>query len=378
MVPLAKHPTYTHDGAGLRKHADPPKLWIWLVAGSIAFHIGLWLMLPALLRAAARSSAATAATPIEFVDISTLDVATAPSVTPPEATASEAAASTQANPVPETATEPLESAQPPSIQPQQDPNIAFNPEFQPVPAPAPDVLQPDSAIAPQPSGVAERPTPQPPPQAPQPESSQPPQPLQPPAPTTPEAQLPMGNDSGSGLSGETLPPVPNIPETFPGDVAANPGPTNPNLKPGDIANPDGYDDGIGEIAVSGEAAPTNLQANIISFGTVPLEENPTDIPEQPAQAIQPSMSFVSDPMTPGSCIVPPESVSWFGAEIAIRVTVGADGRVLQTQVREGPGSPDYAELAECLIRQWQFNPASTSGIPVVSDNLIVYLTVNRL
>ncbi|MBW4654163.1 MAG: TonB family protein [Kaiparowitsia implicata GSE-PSE-MK54-09C] len=386
MGQLAHVQKYLYTDAGFRKHLDPPKLWWWVAMGSLLLHFGLLLLLPYLLRMMTRSSA-SAATPIEIVDLNTLGLqgsetaeatpdAQFEDIPPAFDAESGAIAPPDAFSAPQPA--PL-----PNPAPAPDGAIALNPELQPNPQPNLP-LGLDFSLPPQPSV----------PDSQVPES-------QAPDSQFPESQFPESpSPEATAPSPQPFPPETSAPET-PGDLGQPPGETFPDSEPlpsppavpnpGDIAaglpdQPDGGDrpssgnptDGIlPDVAIGGEAMPTSLVATIVSTRSVPESENPRDIPEIPAQVLDTSRTFLADPTQSGNCLIQPESLPWFGVEVDIQVTIDASGRVIGTTVRNSSGNADYADLAACLVQRWEFSPATTEGMAIASDYLIVSVVVNR-
>jgi protein TonB len=61
----------------------------------------------------------------------------------------------------------------------------------------------------------------------------------------------------------------------------------------------------------------------------------------------------------------PAAAAEFGAAgtIVVRVLVGEDGRVKETQLLKTFGNPACEQAALDAARQWQFNPATKDGVP---------------
>ena len=382
---------------GKLRHQDPPKLWRNVFAGSVGVHLLLLLTVPTLLQAVAGQSEAgmQVTTPIELVDLDSLGVGS-PAIVGEGSTVTDAANTDAANPA---AAIPTASTQAPA------------PAIAPPPTPVPQSAIP-SAFAPTALGsdrpLAQSPTPvlSPPPPAPQPsispnpspstltsplpqpsipsdianptESASSPDPL--PEPSSPAIGQPeigqpeIGEPAPSQSDlGETLPDAPN---PYSGEVATNPIPGGGVAGTG---NPDASGNtpgaGLSEVSVNSQGLPTSLTVSVVRTSQLPPSET-ADTPDQSAILLANSFTVVADPTQPGACQITPESVNFFGATVAMRVTVALDGRVSETPIRQSSGSTEYDNLASCLVKQnLRFTPASTAGIATPSDNLVVSITV---
>lgn len=353
------------------RYKDPQRLWPSVIGGSVALHIAVLLAMPLLLRVAGvRAEVATQPpVPVELIDINTLTPSAASGASFDTPSTSAEAPSAVTPPIAEPlATLPPAAQTPIALEQPIDPSF----DFEPVPVP--------------PATVAPTPTPTPTPLV-----------SSPPLGSTPDPQLPiLPPDAFEPVPPNPLPvppetiagsPIPSPEMTIPGtnDQPGAPMPPDASTTPGDVGsasgqtgNPASEDDStLPEIAINSEPVPTSLRAQVVEVTLVPLSENPTDIPEQAAQPA-PFHEFIADPTNPASCLIPPESVGYFGQPVSLRVQVDTEGRVVATYPREPSPHPAYMELAQCLVRSWPFTPASTEGVTVYSDNVIVTLVIERL
>jgi len=208
------------------------------------------------------------------------------------------------------------------------------------------------------------------PPAPAPSPPSLPSPNPPPDPTNPE---------NPGLPPPVVDaPLPNAPNLNPGDGAREGSSPGEGLAGGGNLDASGSTPGAGlsEISINSQPSPTSLNVSVVSISQLPPNET-ADIPDQIAVLLANSFTVIADPTQPGDCELTPERVNFFGATVAMQVTVELDGRVSETQIRQSSGSTEYDNLASCLVEQnLRFTPASTDGIETPSDNLVVSITVD--
>ncbi len=371
-------------------HQDPPKLWQKVFAGSVGVHLLLLLTVPSLLQAVAGPSEAgmQAITPIELVDLDSLGVGS--DTVGAGSGISDAANPAAASPTALTQAAARAIAPPPTQVPQPSIPSAFAPTAlvgdrplapSPTPVPSPRLPEPQPSITPNPSPsplaspLTQPPTPSDIVNPTESASSPEPLPSEPlPEPSSPALDQPEPGEPVSPQSdlGETLPDAPN---SYAGEVATNPvsggaaGTGNPDAS----GNTPGT--GLSEVSVNGQGLPTSLTVSVVSTNQLPPSET-ADIPDQSAILLANSFTVVADPTQPGACQITPESVNFFGATVAMRVTVEPTRRVSETQIQQGSDSAEYNELASCLVKQnLEFTPASTAGVEVPSSNLVVSITV---
>lgn len=387
-----------------RRHVDSPRLWLGVLSGSIAIHLLLLLLaLPLLVRIVQGSLKPSAQNdvPVELVQLPPEGIEAEPSFNP-----------TGENPVRPPADDPalasngMASAAPP--QPFLPPAQPFQ-DDRPLEPALQEPFSDDPAIAPPPQGET-RPLEQlQPVEEPAEEPAE--GPVEEPwntLPTQPRTEPSQGEtDEIEPRRNPQLPPVPpadssppladpiplptpefggNLPES--GDpIASNPAPDTGDLgqidNPGTIPAPNGdgeVDGTLPEVGVSDRPQATSY---IVTMGVDPLPPNEaTDIAEQPATPQTVRQDFTYNPAGGNaglsSCEVGPEVVPALGQTVAMQVVVDATGQVVETVLRPesaGVGEP-YATLAQCLVRQWKFNPASNQGVPVADSNLVVSIQVN--
>jgi hypothetical protein len=104
-----------------------------------------------------------------------------------------------------------------------------------------------------------------------------------------------------------------------------------------------------------------------------------------ARPIASSTTFLPDPST-STCQVTPDILNRAGTPIALQVATDEQGNVIENgvSVNQSSGSPEYDQLAVCLVQQeWRFEPATalnageTQRQPIASDELQITITINR-
>jgi hypothetical protein len=132
---------------------------------------------------------------------------------------------------------------------------------------------------------------------------------------------------------------------------------------------------LGDIVVPGDSRPTEITANLVEILELPPEQL-QDIPDVYPQPLENSQIVVADPTDARYCPVLPESIGAFGQPVALRLIIRADGVVQNTIVQSPSSIPAYDELAGCIVQNyWTFQPATTEGIAITSDSLVVTITL---
>lgn len=329
--------TNTDYAIAQRRHRDPPTLWVSLISSSVVVHgLLLLVLLPLSVRLNPTPQSSLSAVPIDLVELEPAPSAT--DVIPPPDVAS-------VTPAPD-------SAPPNPIAPAPDPVSSS------VPTPV---------ATPFPRAIASPETPRP---------IAPPEPIPPsipapPAPTTPESSAPV-TPAADATPSPTLPPPPSV---------SAPGTPNPLPAPDAVGEP-----AMPEVGINTETAPTNLVANIVGVDSIPVDEaydTPQVLPS-PVSTIQrftPDPTL-SDPFNPNACALDPDSQRDLGQEVALQLVVQSDGQVVDAIAREQGTNlnPAYVELATCLVKTWQFNPAynvtENGNEAVFSDHLVVRIVIN--
>ncbi|WP_088893024.1 energy transducer TonB [Leptolyngbya ohadii] len=126
-----------------------------------------------------------------------------------------------------------------------------------------------------------------------------------------------------------------------------------------------------QVETPEQVIPVRLTANLTATESDPSAVNET---ETIARPIQETETFTADP-TSSPCLITPDVLPYRNRTVAVQVTTNEAGQATDASVRQSSGSPVYDELAVCLVRQWQFEPATDQGVPVVSDALVVAVRI---
>ncbi|MBD2157192.1 hypothetical protein H6G02_22315 [Leptolyngbya sp. FACHB-16] len=344
------------------RYQQPKRFWLGLFAGSMGLHLAALWLAPVWWRSLSPQSTGTGTepTPIELVDASQLGgVALNDATTPADPALAGASA----------AGAPAATA--PAAAPQPSPTVAPQPVPQPLtPQPNPVFTDTTPASPQPPADFSDVPDPSPLPQEPLPTqdpATEQPQPNQDLPSSPPETGPPV-------VSGNPLPspgPVPNPSDSAEG--AGLPG-ENDSVTSGGA---EGTSDGLPDVGTPQQVSPSRGLASLTPGSALPLDAT-ADIPEVPAQPVQTSLDFTSDPTDPNSCVITPESQVSFGEQISLRLVIDTDGRVIDAFEEGASPNPVYTDLARCLVlRNWTFTPATTSGIPQQS-NLLVTLSIQAV
>lgn len=333
-----------------KSSAEPPLLWLVLMAGSIAVHsvlaVALFPTWNRLLEARPNQGAESAI-PIGFVELPAAD----PPPPSPAAPSPAAATTSRAEANPPVANAPSKASKlnapgfisqipaAPATPPPADPEL--EPFITPASAPiAPPVLPSATGEIPQGTGAPE---PEQPASAPDPLPSVLPSP-------------PVVDESGF----PTVPidvPVPDVSEQ--------------------LALPQSPDpDTLAQTEVSPEATPVSLVATVTVEPVPDLAENLPETIAAPAEGA--THQELSDPLSsPCASVVTPMVVRSLGTVVAIQVATNATGQVGQTTIRESSQNPDYDALAQCAAQNWQLTPATVQGEPTASNALLMRITIDR-
>jgi TonB family protein len=130
---------------------------------------------------------------------------------------------------------------------------------------------------------------------------------------------------------------------------------------------------LAQVEASRLAVPALLTAQITA---TPLPaEQPETMPDTIARPKDESQTFSADPTT-SLCRITPEAARYLGSTVAVQVVTNETGQVTEAIVRQSSQNSAYDELATCMVKQWQFEPATKQGQPVQSDALIVAIRIS--
>lgn len=361
-------PDLTHSQMYRKQLTDSPWLWVQLVGGSLIFHgalLAIALPLTARLSAASQSSSPA---PVEFVEL--FEPPPQPEITsqPPVESAVPAAPA---------ATEPI-APQPTFNEMIPSNDLSFapepSPEISPLSLPSPEVL-PSPELSPQPSPEV----------LPSPEARS----------ETPleTAALPPQPDSL---------PLPVLPSVSPDTPLPQPTPTQPEISPSDpglqttrittpvpdvsesiAAAPSTVDSDNLDSANSEAVAPVGVTLSLSSVSQVaPPEVESADTLEVARPTLN-RTSFLPDPSV-SPCQVTPAVLNRAGTPIALQVATDEQGKAIEVSVYQSSGSPDYDQLAVCLVKeQWRFepatvlNPGETQRQAIANDELLITIVIDR-
>ena len=362
MSPFAGVSIASRDGRTWERK-NPSIFWMLLLLGSVGLHAGSLLLMPFWWRSRQPQSQAANPLPIEVVELAEqpgIGTAASP-VAPVAPVVPEAVAPTvEPNPQPQF-TQPNVAPLPPQAPTNPQPFATPIPQSEPIPNPAPPITSPPNA------GL--------PPQSPPPQSPPPPQP------PTNGTPLP---DPVAPPAASPPPQTPDLPPSTDPGVDPNVGDPLAGADPGaggdsgnQSRNPAGDGDNLGGVGVPGESTPTQFTAELQEVSPLPPEQL-QDIPEVYPEPLERAQTVVADPLDARYCQVLPESVEAFGEAVTLRLIIESDGTVQNTIVQSSSGSPDYDELARCIVQNyWTFQPATTEGIPVASDSLTATIVLQR-
>lgn len=125
-----------------------------------------------------------------------------------------------------------------------------------------------------------------------------------------------------------------------------------------------------EAIVEEIMVPSELTASLTT--ALPEANNlPLDEAAYPKQEVQ---TFTAN-STSSPCVVSPEAVPFLGKTVAMEVMTNESGQVVDTVTQESSQNPAYDELATCLVKNWDFEPATAQGQPVATNGLVVRITI---
>lgn len=339
-----------------RRHVESPQLWTVAIAGSVGAHLLLLAFTVPLVVKVATPQSSSAPVPIELVELASTG-----------ASASGTAQSTDpsAIAIPNTTplSSPTQSSNPTS--PTESPSSTDSASILPDNS---DTSQQSSRDDNQGTGDNNSSRNQPPVESGEPSNNSSSQDAQ-------DTQNSQGNQGSQDDSGGRSSQDSQDSTTSPGQPNPNQPPTNTD---GNQSNPDssGENPTLPGVNISQNAVPASITATV-TYAEVPLSENPRDIPDQiPAPLVQ-SQEFVSDP-TQSLCTITPETIRYLGETVSMQVEVDDQGNVVQTFLRDPmPASQEYGDLAQCLIKTWEFQPAISGGQAIASDHVIVSITISQ-
>ncbi len=177
--------------------------------------------------------------------------------------------------------------------------------------------------------------------------------------TEPEVEPEVESEVGTP---ESLPDVPDVPD-----------PGQPNLGNEETAeDPDLPALPIGQDPINQVYGVRMMRADVEPRS---LDGTLRDIYDQPPQLRDYSDQFRDDPTTT-SCRMTPEARQNLGEPVRFRVELDRQGQVVSLRsLTQTPLNPDYINLADCLVREWEFTPAQMEGQPVANSDLVVELAV---
>lgn len=349
-----------------RTGADPAWLWWFVMGSSIALHLLLLrITLPLATHVAARPQTETSI-PVDLIELAPAPNAQsaqpisrqAPASTAKPSIATESSSSAEAAP---TTRPPTRSTLAPTTNVETNIVLAPSPAASPpapiAPAPAPTITPSAPSPSPSPSVPPESPAQSP---APFPSPSLAPEPLPSvaAAPVALPSPIPLPTPTASPSPPFTTIPIDTPVPDVSGTLAVSPTPTSSN----DLA----------QVETSRLAVPALLTAQITA---TPLPaEQPEATPDTTARPKEESQTFSADPTT-SLCAITPEAVQYLGSTITVQVVTNETGQVTEAIVQEPSPSPAFDELATCMVKQWQFEPAIKEGQPVPS-NVVVAIRIS--
>lgn len=344
-----------------RRKSDPPWLWVALMSGSVAVHaVLLALSLPALTRIAERP-VDSASIAVDFVELpdeaSSIGLSDQPKQVDSSGANSAGDAPDALENLPASATTSLPVPDPTAIGFASEVPTTFTTPAPAAPLPSPEPITPD-----------------PPPEAPF---------------TAPASEIPDSAPPTSEAPNSEVSPLPSSVGAIPPLPTTSPTPPGFSTIPIDIPVPDvsatlplpgaNVDPStLSQTGVNQTATPVRLLASL-TFDRIPADEAGDD-PEQLAAPIDDiATQEIADPRTsPCFSAIQPEALRSLGTSVGFQVSTDPTGAITQTLLRESSQNAAYDALAQCLVQQWQFNPATTAGEPVASNALLVRITIESL
>lgn len=359
MVQVSKPADLPQSTPAMRRHSDPPKLWMGVAIASIGLHGWLLAMALPLMTQVSQSQSQTqaASVPIEMVELLPTDAAAPTSMTSAPNASSSPATDT---PTPENSQPsgtPSESTSSPiALNPQPEqlrvPDSA--PERQPSPAP------PDTRSAPLPQLSPNVPS-EPPPN-PVPSSEQVP------SPSVSDGNL-QPEDRGTVASNEL--PTPVVPDGRALSEAGGASEPNPDLS-------------LPNVAVTAQTQIRSFRASLQVANLAP-DGGQRDRHDVQPVPIKDTVSYDPTSVDYADCSLEAGSVNDFGQTVYLTVVVTEDGRVSDTSIHSNTDpriSEAYRSLAQCLIKDWRFTPAQDAIpdtgelVPVADDTVVVAIKID--
>lgn len=357
-----------------RRGSEPSWLWLLLVAGSIAVHLLLVVLSVPFLSRLSEQQTVSSAVSVDLIELppqAPAELESEIAVAPEENTSSPSAAASPPQPAADQVTPPVANPAPAPAAPDA---IGFSPE---IPAsftpPSPDPVAPSP-----PTPFVAPPLSQLPPLTPAPplEESTPtedlssPDPVSDADPTQPDQQnsentdpLSAANrdpDDAQGFS--TVPidiPVPDVSETLP--------------LPADDPNPSE----LAQTEIDPTAAPIALTASL-SLDRIPTSTPEESLEQLAAPVAGTTLPVIADPrISPCAQEIQPGVLSALGTPVTLQVSTDVQGQVIQTTPLEPSQNQAYDALAQCLVQNWEFSPATLGGEPVPSDALLVRIVLEQ-
>lgn len=350
----------------MRPHHDSLRLWLSLAGASVFFHVlALWAVLPWMTQVAADAPQLTA---VEMVELPPVQAE------PTEDAGAEAIASSTV-PLAPVSTD-LSELNPPVQLPL--------PEIVPIEstgsvAPAEDKLE--SVLSPiynptLPSQELTPPEVVPTPNEPDATESPPSMPLA----TPPASRAPAPLPSSAPESVPNLQPEATLPPP-PGTGTRPSSPVDDATYPQNSATTTAETLDLPMIGISTEQTYTQLTTRLQVVSTAAaLVEMADDRPETLPSPISTEQVFNPDPTT-SQCLITPDTLPLLGQPVDFKVVVQPDGHVADAILQPGnhPLNQAYVDLAACILREsWQFTPATSGSEAVMSDDLIISITVDRI
>ncbi|MBF2074083.1 MAG: TonB family protein [Synechococcales cyanobacterium C42_A2020_086] len=357
------------NAAGSDRLSSPSRSWrFWglLIGGSIAMHWGLLGLVQPLSQRFVLPAPSVAATPIDLIELAEEEQ---PAAANPPAAAPPSSPSTTKPP----ATKPPLSAAPAQSTPPDAAGVPTTPA-------APSASLGDWGTTPGSIGIA-------PPSAPNPSPIQSPTAPSPQPPPPSSIETPSVTPSTVSTPSIATPEFGGLPEEN-RPIAPSPIPTpTPSVSPSPLISTLPIDTPVPDVSGTlplPSANPSPLPSVVTPQGVVPAQLTarltappPAELPlNTPARPRANEQTFAVDPST-SPCPVTPEAVEFLGTAVTVQVSTDETGTVTDTVTRESSDSPAYDALAQCLVNNWQFEPARAQGIPIADDALVVQIIIER-
>lgn len=365
----------------LRRKPEHPALWLVLLAGSVVLHLLVLLSAIAIVPRTFIVEEASEAIAIDLIEV-------APQTETPQTSASpeveDNTSLTPEEPEPPAPQPPPPAATTPNWSEDAISAVPSSPAPVPTPVPLPSPVprstsvstpQPTPTQVPRPAPIR-TPTPAPVP-APTPTPIPTPVPAPTPQPTPTPAPTPTSAPAPVPVPTPAPPGVP-IPQSTLEPPQTNSPVEEPEPAPSPIPTPD-----PNEIARSGERLdePVFGRSNNVAarVAVSPIANLPDNFADRNASVVQASQEFGGE--TYAACGISAEAFDLLGQTVRLRVVVDVDDLGQRgivnpgmTQVENSSGNDAYDRLAECIVTQWEFIPASDQGNPR-PQNVYVDVTI---